>query len=347
MKGVDLNSLDAEAKFNNLLDKLDASSSVPSTGSPRLPIPKKFEVLYAQIKSMLTCLTTLRLRKQVATFARVREVVERETAHSFTQQTLGRALRFVPPDALAPEWREDRRRNLPQQLYLALAPRAQLGTLFERVYDSIVAYVRRFHHKYLAAIGERAPAEVRCWHHSFDLESVPDVAPRELEPPRPREQLDVFAALRPVVEAKAVSAVRSDAAPPPPVPKACENLSSYFAVARLVQERAQKLDALASIAGNREKENVIKLADVLNMAFSSQRKKTLPLADALSYARRNASFESMDSAQLSGVVRELIDKSGGYFSTRTVSGREYLKIEGSRTFQSVRGAIYHSVYNIV
>lgn len=347
MKGVDLNSLDAENKFNYLLNKEQTNTENIVKETTKLPIPSKLEILYQQIKSMITCLTTLRIRKQVTTFARIREIIERETKHSFTQQTLGKALKFIPSDIVVPEWKEDKRRNLQHQLYLNYNPNGKLDNIFDTIYEKMVSYVKIYHKKYLISINERVPIEVKYWHHNFNLESVPDVVPKEINPPQLKKQLDVFQTLKPIIEKKSISAVKNNDENKIHVPKSCENLNSYFTVAKIVQERAQKLDILSSIAGNRDKENVIKLADIINMAFTSQKKKTLPIQDIISFARKNTNFESMNNDQLNTIINDLISKSEGYFNRKTISNKEYLKIEGNKTFQTVRGTIYHSIYNIV
>ncbi|KAH0793080.1 DNA replication factor Cdt1 [Histomonas meleagridis] len=347
---TNIDDLDADQKFGFLLN---TTETIPKSNVsfPPLPLPKKLEVLRNQTNSMISALTMLRLRKQVTTFSRVREIVERETKHSYTQQTLGRSLRVLPENTVIPEWKEDRRRNLPHQLYLNFVSNKKIDEILGFVYNELVEHVKIYHHKFLISIKEKAPAQIYQWHHHFQLDSVPDIKPIEISPPQTQQQYNVFDALKPLVEKRvSISAVQCPSTQSiiaNEVPKSCANLNSYFAVAKMVQEKAQKLNALSEIASYRGNEDLLKLADVMNITFTTQKKKTLPVQDIINTARKNPAFQKMDNTQINNLVNDLISKCNGYFSRHLISNREYIKIDGQKTFQSIRGNLYHAIYEIV
>ena len=287
------------------------------------------------------------IRRQNSNFSKVRDVVERQTRHSFTQETLCKCVRILPEGSISLEWHEDRRRNLPHQLSINFVSGEPPNDLYDYARNYLLDLVKQEQIKFLKSRNERIPKEFTVWHHDFDLESVPDVVPVVLEPPEIKKQNNIFDSLQPILKKteKRLSEIKVNQ-PEQFVPKSCQNLHSYFEIVKKVQEKVSLNQALMEIGSHKESEDILKIADIINLSFTSQRKRSLPLKDVTSTIHKNKTFNSFEPSKIDHLIDSLIMKSDGYFTKLHLSGNDFLKIDERRSYQTVRGPIYRAVMEI-
>lgn len=349
MNSLNLDRFDAQ-KFNFLLPQsniIPNTNQISTTGNETLPLPKKFEILYSQTKALIVTLKNCLIRRQTSNFTKVKDAIERQTKHSFTQLTLCKCVRILPEGAILLEWHQDKRRNLPHQLAIIFVSGEPLNDLYNYARNYLIDLVKGEHIKFLKERKIRIPSVVTIWHHNFDLELVPDVVPVDLKPPEIQKQSNIFESLRPIIKKKEkqISEIPSNE-PEIHVPKSCQKLSSYMDIVKKVQEKVSLQQTLSSIRQNKEKEELLKIADLVNLSFTSHKKRSLPLSEVTSIIRKNKSFDSAEPSKIDQLIDELIIKSDNYFSKLNLSGNTFLKIDDKRLYQTVRAPIYKAVMEI-
>ena len=327
-----------QSKENQYLKESDLESS--------LPLPEKFNILYDQTKSLISTLKAYAYRRRVSTLPKVREVIERQTKHTFNQVTLCKCVRTLPEGSINLQWQEDNRRNMPHQLHIFLVSGEPVNRLFEYSKNYLTDIVKAAHSKFLQSIHEREPKEIHVWHHKFDLNSVPDIVPIELKPPEIKQQISLLEALKPKIQQKLSASEIVLNEPERQVPNSCKNLNSYFEVVKKIQEKVSLNQTLMSIGSNKQNEDILKIADIFNITFSSQKKRSVGLKELITKVKQNQAFNSYDNNKLLSLADQLISKSNGYFTKLHLSGNDYIKIDEKRSYQSVRGPIYKAVMAI-
>lgn len=346
---MNLDEFDAQ-KFNFLLRQSNLTKDTNQTGTndtENLPLPEKFNILYSQTKALILVLKNFLIRRQTSNFPKVKDAIERQTNHSFTQLTLCKCCRILPEGAILLEWHEDKRRNLPHQLAIIFVSSLPPNDLYIHAKNYLLDLVKQEHIKFLKGRKERIPIKITVWHHDFNLDSVPDVVPIELEPPKMNKQSNIFDSLRPIIKKreKQISEMSVNE-PEIVVPKSCQKLSSYFDIVKKVQEKVALQQTLETFSANREKEELLKVADIVNLSFTSHKKRSLPLKEVTSIIQKNKSFNSAASSKIDQLIDDLIIKSDNYFTKLNLSGNIFLKIDDKRSYQTVRGPIYKAVMEI-
>ncbi|OHT12355.1 hypothetical protein TRFO_17831 [Tritrichomonas foetus] len=343
---MNLDHLDA-SRFEYLLQ--DSRSEAPIKHSDLvsyLPLPERYEIIFSQTKALLTILKTYLMRRQVSNLSKVRDVVERQTRHTFNQISLCKCVRILPEGAITLQWYEDKRRNLPHQLHINLVSGEPIPNLVEYARNYLTDIVRSEHNKFLNSIGQRPPKEVRVWHHQFDIETCPEIIPVDLKPPEITKQVSLAESLQPYIKQKLSASEIPFNESEQQVPKSCQNLSNYFDLVKKVQEKVHLNQTLFSIGANKQNEEVLKMADIFNLSFSSLKKRSIPLKDLVASIKKNKTFSACDDQKILSLADDLISKSDGYFTKLRLSGNDYIKIDERRSYQSVRGPIYRAVMAI-
>jgi hypothetical protein len=340
---MDSDQFDA-SRFERLVRKsgICGEEKVGVFDETNLGLPAHLEILCQQTNALITSLLSLRRRRVVCTFQKVKEIVERQTLHSFTERTLGQVLRMLPEQTLKTEWFEDRRRILPHELRIELVTTKGIEEILGFAHKYLIEFVKIFHDDFLRSIGEHV-TNVREWHSRFDLKSVPPVTPVELPRPVIVQQPTIEESLRAALpKHESVSVIPSSLCRSPMiVPKSCANLSSYFTVAKRIEEKEALNEQLAALAAMKRSTNVLSMSDFLNAFFQSKRKRCLPISEILSSASMAQQFRDMEGQKLIDLIEEVKELSEGYFRTIEVRGVVYLQTEpeSMRTYQIARGPI--------
>lgn len=347
---MNIENLDA-SKFGFLINQSKTNpnevNQIKINEIKALQLPRKFEILYSQTKVLIIALINYLKRRQASHFSKVKDVIERETNHTFTQLTLRRCVRILPEGAIILEWHQDMRRNLPNQLTIVFVSAEPIDELFSYSRNYLTDLVKEEHIKFLKQRNLRIPKEFSVWHHEFNLDSVPDVIPVELKSPEIKEQNNIFESLQPIIKKKEKQISEITINEPERIaPKSCQNLSSYFDIVKKVQEKVSLNQALWAIGAHKETEDILKIADIINLSFTSKRKRSLPLNEITSTIKKNKVFNSFEPQKINKLVDNLIMKSDGYFTKLHLSGNDFLKIDDKRSYQTVRGPIYKAVMEI-
>jgi hypothetical protein len=340
---MDSDRFDA-SRFEGLVRKsgISGQENVAESDQTNLGLPAHLEILCQQAKALITSLLSLRRRRVVCSFQKLKDIIERQTLHSFTEHTLGQVLRIFPDQTLKTEWFEDRRRILPHELRIDLVSTKPIEELLTFPHKYLIEFVKSFHSDFLKSIGEHVMG-VREWHSRFNLESVPPVTPVELPRPVIIQQPTILESFRSALPKTESVSIKPPSLSPSTmnIPKSCANLSSYFTVAKCIQEKEALNEQLAALAATKRSRDLLSMSDFLNALFQGKRKRCLPIAEILSSALMAPQFRDMGRQTLIGLIEGVQGLSDGYFRTIEVRGVVYLQTEpeSKRMYQMARGPI--------
>lgn len=343
------------------LDDFDAAKSLlPSTARDisttasqehrHVQLPEKFRILLEQVKSLMVNLTTLKRRRQVPNFERIREVVEKDSKHSFTRDTLSKVLTIIPEGTIIPEWKEDNRKNLPHKLILQFCSTNPVNEILEYAHDQLCTLVIDAHTKYCIEKNIRPPRDLLYLDVNFDINTVPDVEPTSLKQPIILDQATIFESFLPKVPPKPapISLIPENIEKQEiKVPKSCQNLNNYFRIAKEIREKASYNTTLREIANNRTNENILKVIDIMNIGYNSAHKTVYEYFDMMEIIKRNKAFSGFDRKRLELLIDDSIARSDGYFEKTSIGNKSYIKLNKQKNFKDVRGPIYRALYQEV
>lgn len=340
---MDLKAADA-VSFHDLLARNRTqrpNSSLPASQS-HLLLPTHLRILMEQTSALIGTLAMFKRRHQVPVFSKIRETVEQHTRHSYAEHQLCQSLRIIPKGSVVPEWQKDKRRTLPHQLILNLTSFGSIPAIERHVKRYLTDFVKGFHSQFLLERGE-VVTDVREWHCDFNLDAVPQIRPITLPRPEIEQQHSITDVLR--VDTDKTVKARVMMETPITVPKSCANLSSYFAVAKAVQERAAQKEGLSEIINEKRNTELLKMADVLHTIFRCKGKASLLMKDVLWSVQKAEPFRETDPRRQEEIVAEIIAKSDGFWKRVELRGAVYVQMEASasRTYQMVKGAIVRAV----
>ena len=343
---MDLDELDAR-RFRRLIPQrpVDAVEHLTERFVPHLPLPKHLDILYRQTSALVTALIVMKRRHQVAVFPKIRETVEQQTNHSYGEYQLCQSLTILPEGAVVPEWREDKRKRLPNTLHLSLVTQERIDQIDNFVKNYLTNYVKSYHSKFLKSIGEDVK-DVQVWHVKFDLESVPPIQPVELKRPEVERQLKIVDSLEPVKPSTStITVFPPDEGDRAAVPKVCRGLTSYFSVVKAVQEKAYVKEQFEEVVNNRHTTELLKMADLLNTIFCSRQKNSLPMVDILASVVKSDYFRSIDPKRHVEMIEKVVSLSDGYWKRIELRGLVYIQMQPDsvRTYQMVKGPIAKAI----
>jgi hypothetical protein len=319
------------SRFKSLLPppKITADSS-PAWCPPHFALPSTLQILLVQAETVLNSLVILKRRRQGSPLSSLREIVEAQTQHSFTEHTLRQVLTILPRGAIATEWRQDHRRTLPHQLYVALSSSDSIEQLLGNAAAFLIEWVEKCHADFLRSIGQTVSEVYKC-HIGFDLESVPPIPPEFLPRPEIEFQPTIHQAFSQPLPSR--------------VPPSCANLESYLSVVKRVQEKALLKSQDGDDEERQHRADLLKLADSLNALFCIRKKTSIPLPDVVGHLQKTEHFLRRERRRLEALLRELAEKSDGYFRWAQLRGVTYLMTEPApaRSYQAARGPIVRNV----
>jgi hypothetical protein len=134
--------------------------------------------------------------------------------------------------------------------------------------------------------------------------------------------------------------------PPELIPSRVKSLSSYFAIAKKVQEKAVLKEQLLTVAKQRQTDEMVKMADLLNTLYTGKGRTSLPIGDIIDNVQKTDYFRGLDRGRIVKILEELVESSDGYFTKVDVRGLSYIQIERSatRSFQMARGSILRHIF---
>jgi glycosyltransferase involved in cell wall biosynthesis len=305
-----------------------------------LPLPSHLQILWNQTESLITALLSLKRRRAVCSFPKLKEIIERQTHHSFTEHSLSQILRILPDQTLKLEWFEDRRRILPHELRLDLILTTSVENVLNFARQYLIDFVKSFHSDFLRSIGVHV-TEIYEWHIQFDLSSVPSISPVELIRPVITRQPTILESFHASLPKPNPISVIPPSVSVFPIPKSCRNLDSFFTVVKRVQEKEALNEQLIALAANKRTTELLAMSDHLNAFFQGKGKRCLPLSEVLFSVAQGKQFREMDQSRMIGIIEELTEKSDGYFRQLDLRGVSYLQVEpqSKRTYQMARGPI--------
>jgi hypothetical protein len=286
-------------------------------------------------------------RRQIGSMAKIRDIIERQTSHSFTEMTLGEVLRVLPKDTIVTEWQENNRKNHSHQLYLSLKSSEDFDSLMASARQYLTNLVKDAHSSFLKSLGEGPVPNLRQWHARFNLNSVAPIVPISLNRPVIKQQMTIAEALYvelpprsslTVLPPKKDSIILLGPKPPP-------NISSYFTIAKSSEDKEIVKEQLLAVANRKHTDEMLRMADLMNTMFTGKNKESLRLTEILDGARRTEYFRGLDIRRIGRIVDGLIEKSDGYFRKTELRGYMYVHVEPSakRTYQMARGPILRAI----
>jgi hypothetical protein len=322
------------SRFISLLSGTkNRASESDARRTTNLPLPENLGILYSQTEIVLQNLLLLKRRKQTTSLSRLREIVEAETRHSFTERTLRQVLRILPPGTIATEWKQDARRTLPHYLIVNLVSSDEVKTLLSKAADFLLEFVKNCHNDFLLSIGESS-SQICTWHARFDLTSVPEITPVTLDPPEIKLQRTIH---------EAFSLPQPSADPSIQIPSSCANIESYVQIAKRIREKEASKERIAAVEEHQK--DLLVLSDSVHTLFYSRRKTSVPLPDVIANLQKTQRFLNRDGKKLNLLVEELISKSDGYFQETQLGRTVYVlaQSESVRPYQIARGIIVRNV----
>jgi hypothetical protein len=151
---MDSDKFDA-SRFEGLIKKsgISGEDNAAVFDQTNLGLPAHLEILCQQARTLITSLLSLRRRRVVCSFQKLKDIIERQTLHLFTEHTLGPVLGILPEQTLKTEWAEDRCRILPHEMRIDLVSTKLIEKLLGFPHKYLIEFVKSFHSGLLKSIG--------------------------------------------------------------------------------------------------------------------------------------------------------------------------------------------------
>ena len=344
IKKLDLNNFNAKDKFENLLN--DNIKEI------ELSLPKSYDILLKQIKSLITTLIFFKRRRQISSFQKIRDSIQDETKHSFTHQTLGRLLKILPEKSIGVSWQNDFRKRSQLTLHINLLCDPDINVWIKHSKEFLLKIVHQKHYEFLTKNNIKYPKIFHYWHSSFKIDELPEIEPIDLPQPKiDNSQKDILSSMTfkgEIEKEESISAVIQNPDQENQlnrIPKVCQGLRSYAPILKIVQAKENFVAEAVEVAKSRKNLLLIELADILNSYFQRGNKGTHPLNSIYTIIKSSTSFKLMKDDEISEYISNLCLKSNGFFSKFHSIETDYIKCDKSKSYNQIRGVLYNSIIN--
>jgi len=337
---LDLSKLDAGALFSGLLK--------PEQKESTLSLPNSYEILLKQIQSLITSLMFFKRRRQVSSFAKIRESIQEETKHSFTYQTLGRAIRALPNNSIGAKWQGDARKKAQFTMHIYLISDPDLDVWIAYSHDFLLNTVKTHHEVFLKKINSKHPNVYNCWHSDFKLNELPEIEPIEFAvPEKDTSQRDLLSSMTFQNDTDdSVSAVvhnPDQESQLEKIPKSCQGLRAYAPVLKLVQAKETFVATASEVAKARKNDLILELADLLNTYFQRANKGTQPFKQVFSVVKSSKNFKMMKEEEINEYMANVFEMSNGFFMKCNISSNDYIKCNKSVSYNQLRSSLFNAL----